>query len=135
MPVLVWSLVLVLLVVAGALGRLPWVPIKTWQWMLLAAIPVVVLFFSYIYAVSALVGVATRSSIAAILAAALFWLAIWAVQSAEQVSLTIATQFTAVAEIRDGSAESSLSDGAVQSSNAEQPLRKTNRPTRPQRPA
>lgn len=72
-----------------------------WQWMLLAAIPVVVLFFSYIYAVSALVGVATRSSIAAILAAALFWLAIWAVQSAEQVSLTIATQFTAVAEIRE----------------------------------
>lgn len=71
-----------------------------WQWMLLAAIPVVVIFFSYIYAVSALVGVATRSSIAAILAAGLFWLGIWGIQSAEQISLTIAAQFGQVAEVR-----------------------------------
>lgn len=72
-----------------------------WQWTLLAAIPVVVVFFSYIYSVSALVGVATRSSIAAILAAAVFWLAIFAVQSAEQISLTIASQLESRADMRE----------------------------------
>ncbi len=34
--VLFWSLLLVLLVVAAALGRVTWTPLKTWHWMLLA---------------------------------------------------------------------------------------------------
>ncbi len=33
--VLFWSLLLVLLVVAGLLGKIPWTPLATWQWMLL----------------------------------------------------------------------------------------------------
>jgi hypothetical protein len=43
--VLFWSVLLVLLVVAFALGRIAWSPLKSWQWMLLAVglsqIPVV----------------------------------------------------------------------------------------------
>lgn len=34
--VLFWSFLLVLLAVAGALARIRWVPLATWQWMLLA---------------------------------------------------------------------------------------------------
>ena len=34
--VLFWSLLLVLLVVAVALGKVKWTPLRTWQWMLLA---------------------------------------------------------------------------------------------------
>ncbi len=93
-----------------------------WQWMLLAAIPVVVLFFSYIYSVSVLVGVATRSSIAAILAAGIFWLSIWGVQSAEQISLRISTQFTAVTELRPKmieAREASLARLAAEGKNSE----------------
>lgn len=34
--VLFWSLLLVLLLVSAALGKVKWVPLRTWQWMLLA---------------------------------------------------------------------------------------------------
>jgi ABC-type transport system involved in multi-copper enzyme maturation permease subunit len=71
-----------------------------WEWTLLAAIPVVTVFFSYIYAISALVGIATRSSIAAILAAAVFWFSVFLVQAVEKGLLQGATHAETVATAR-----------------------------------
>jgi len=44
-----------------------------WLWPLLLAVPLVTLFFSYLFCVSALVGVWTRSTLAALLAALAVW--------------------------------------------------------------
>lgn len=88
-----------------------------WQWMLLAAIPVVVVFFSYIYAISALVGVATRSSIAAILAAAVFWFAMFLIQTAEVGLLNFSTFAQAQVDARASliaKGEEELADLAAQ---------------------
>lgn len=46
---------------------------STWLWGLLWAIPIITLFFSYLYSVSALVGVWTRSTLAALVAALALW--------------------------------------------------------------
>ena len=58
-----------------------------WEPWILIAIPLVVVFFSYLYSVCALVGVLTRSTIASLLITILFWLLIFGVGSAEQVTL------------------------------------------------
>lgn len=57
---------LVSIVVIGVRGG-------TWLWSLLWAVPVITLFFSYLYCVSALVGVWTRSTLAALVAALALW--------------------------------------------------------------
>lgn len=44
-----------------------------WLWSLLYAVPMVTVFFSYLYSVSALVGVWTRSTIASLVAALVLW--------------------------------------------------------------
>lgn len=44
-----------------------------WLWGLMLAVPLVTLFFSYLYCVSALVGVWTRSTLASLLAALALW--------------------------------------------------------------
>ncbi len=59
----------------------------TWEPSVFLAVPVVVVFFSYLYCVSVLVGVMTRSTIAAILLTILFWLLILGVHSVEVLSL------------------------------------------------
>ena len=58
-----------------------------WEPWVLIAIPLVVVFFSYLYCVCALVGVLTRSTIASLLITILFWLLIFGVGSAEGVTL------------------------------------------------
>src|SRR5690349_2682745 len=45
----------------------------TWQWGIFLAVPLVVLFFSYLYCVCVLLGIATRSTLASILITLLFW--------------------------------------------------------------
>jgi ABC-type transport system involved in multi-copper enzyme maturation permease subunit len=55
-----------------------------WEPGLFLAVPVVVLFFSYLFAVSVLLGVLTRSTIAAMLLTLLFWVFIWAAHTADQ---------------------------------------------------
>lgn len=59
-----------------------------WLWGLWVAVPLITLFFSYIYSVSALVGVFTRSTLAALVAALVFWGALWAFDAAERVFLS-----------------------------------------------
>jgi ABC-type transport system involved in multi-copper enzyme maturation permease subunit len=51
------------------------------------AVPIVVLFFSYIFSVCALLGLVTRSTIAALLLTILFWFMVWIVNTTDTVVL------------------------------------------------
>jgi len=66
--------------------------IGEWNWMIFGAIPIVTIFFSYLFAVSVLVGVVTRSGIAALLVTGVFWMGIWTTQSAEALLHQFVTQ-------------------------------------------
>lgn len=48
-----------------------------WSFTIFLAVPLVVVFYSYLYAVCALIGLITRSTITALLLTLLFWLALW----------------------------------------------------------
>jgi ABC-type transport system involved in multi-copper enzyme maturation permease subunit len=54
-----------------------------WEPRVFVAVPLVVLFFSFIYCVSAAIGLVTRSTITALLGAIIFWFVIWVIQTAE----------------------------------------------------
>lgn len=54
-----------------------------WEPALFIAVPVVVVFFSYLYCFCALMGVLTRSTVASLLLTLVFWLLLFAVQRAE----------------------------------------------------
>ncbi len=58
-----------------------------WEPWLFVAIPLVVIFYSYLFAVQAVVGMMTRSVIASIIAVMLFWLTLFLVQSGDGVTL------------------------------------------------
>jgi ABC-type transport system involved in multi-copper enzyme maturation permease subunit len=58
-----------------------WVPV------VFASIPLVLAMFSYLYVISALVGLLTRSAISAVLLAGVFWFFIFLVQTSDQVFL------------------------------------------------
>ncbi|MBX3378964.1 MAG: ABC transporter permease [Phycisphaeraceae bacterium] len=55
-----------------------------WEWKIFLAVPLVLLFFSFLYCVCALIGLLTRSTIAALLLTILFWFVIFMVDTAEQ---------------------------------------------------
>ncbi|MBL8886089.1 MAG: ABC transporter permease [Phycisphaerales bacterium] len=57
---------------------------SVWEPRVFLAIPLVVLFFSFLYCVCALIGLRTRSTIAALLLTMLFWFLVFVVHSAEQ---------------------------------------------------
>ncbi|MHB1037994.1 MAG: ABC transporter permease [Pirellulales bacterium] len=59
----------------------------TWEPGLFLAVPLVACLFSYLFAVCVLVGVVTRSTVAALLLTLLFWFVVWGIGSAEQVLL------------------------------------------------
>jgi len=65
-----------------------------WDVRVFLAIPVVVLIFSYLFAVCAMLGLLTRSTVAALLLTVLFWFAIFGVDAAASIlqSATIAGQ-------------------------------------------
>ena len=54
-----------------------------WNWMIFAAVPVVTVFYSYMFAVCVFAGVFTRSAITALLTTMLFWFSLWAMQTTE----------------------------------------------------
>lgn len=58
-----------------------------WVWSLFLAIPLVLLFFSYLYSICAVVGLVTRSTIAALLLAILFWFVIFIIHTSETIFL------------------------------------------------
>jgi len=62
-----------------------------WEPGLFLAIPVMVCFFSYLYSVCVLLGVLTRSTVAALLLTILFWLGVYMFSTAEQTLLMFDT--------------------------------------------
>ncbi|MFG0252311.1 MAG: ABC transporter permease [Phycisphaerales bacterium JB038] len=60
-----------------------------WESSLFLAIPIVVLFFSYLFSVCVLLGMLTRSTIAALLLTILAWFLIFAVGSTENIFLQL----------------------------------------------
>ena len=64
----------------------------TWEPSLFLAIPIVVVFFSYLYGICVLFGVMTRSTIAALLLTILAWFFIWGVDQVDK-GLTSALKF------------------------------------------
>lgn len=56
---------------------------NSWEPRILLAIPIVVCFFSYLFCVLAVLGLMTRSTIAALLATLLFWFVVFLVNSTE----------------------------------------------------
>lgn len=59
--------------------------IGVWEWKIFWAIPIVTVFFSYLYCVSVLLTMWTRSTMASLLLTILFWFGIYAIDTAEQV--------------------------------------------------
>ena len=66
--------------------------IGDWNWTILAGVPIVLIFYSYLYAFCTLIGVVTRSAIAALLFTMLFWFALFIIQSAEGTLNLLKTQ-------------------------------------------
>lgn len=60
-----------------------------WEWRLFAAIPIMLLFFSYLFSICVLIGVWTRSTLAALLLTMLAWFSLYALNQTE-VSLGFA---------------------------------------------
>jgi hypothetical protein len=58
-----------------------------WEPRLFWGVPIVVCVFSYLYCFSALVGLLTRSALAAVLLTMLFWFVIWGLDQAEALML------------------------------------------------
>lgn len=63
-----------------------------WEPGLFIAVPLVTLFFSYLYCISALVGLVTRSSITALLVTLLCWFFFFMLNSADVITLQISQQ-------------------------------------------
>lgn len=69
-----------------------------WNWTIFAAIPLVTIFFSYLYSMSVLTAVLTRSAITSLLLTLLFWFSLWGVQTAEGSLKQFRIRFQVVAE-------------------------------------
>jgi len=68
--------------------------------MIFAAIPLVTFFYSFLFAVSVLVGVLTRSAITAMLLTMLFWFMLFSLNTAEGIVNQIKTQMIVANERR-----------------------------------
>ena len=59
-----------------------------WEFGMFVTVPLMVVFFSYLFALQAVVGLITRSPIASIIVTLLFWIFIFLVHAGEQLTLT-----------------------------------------------
>jgi ABC-type transport system involved in multi-copper enzyme maturation permease subunit len=94
----------------------------SWEPSLFLAVPLVVLMFSYLYSICVLIGVMTRSTIAALLLTILIWGGLWAVQTTETglLQASIADQrHAAYLDRRIADTQSDLND--LSKPGAEQP--------------
>lgn len=96
-----------------------------WEAGLFLAIPIVVVFFSYLYAIMVLLGVVTRSTIAALLLVLVAWFGLWAVDRTEAILATVRDS----AELRQADVEDRLAaldkqaaDATAQTGPASQPV-------------
>lgn len=81
-----------------------------WNWNLFAAVPIVLVFYSYLFSVNVFVGVLTRSSITALLLTVIFWMGLWSSQTAE----TLLNQFVTQQEVKIDSFEEGIIDYEVE---------------------
>ncbi len=74
--------------------------IRGGEWIpgLFLSVPLVVLFYSYLFCVCALVGMITRSTIAALLVTMLFWVALFAVNTTDAIFMQLRTSSEAKIE-------------------------------------
>lgn len=56
-----------------------------WNWLIFAAIPIVTIFYSYLYSITVLVGVITRSALTALLLTMLFWFSLFSINLTEGI--------------------------------------------------
>jgi ABC-type transport system involved in multi-copper enzyme maturation permease subunit len=63
--------------------------IGDWEWRVFAAIPIITLFYSYLYSFCVWVGVWTRSTLAALLMTMILWVGTFAVASTEAIVMTV----------------------------------------------
>ena len=66
--------------------------IGEWNWGIFYAIPIITVFYSYLFSVCALVGMVTRSGITALLITGLFWMGLFSTQTAEAILNTFVTE-------------------------------------------
>lgn len=69
-----------------------------WEWSLLLAIPIVLAFFSYLYAICTFFGVVTRSTITSLLLTLLCWFAFFGLNTVDAVLISIRAQAQTQAE-------------------------------------
>ncbi len=69
-----------------------------WEPSVLLAIPIVLVFFSYLFCVCTLFGLLTRSTIASLLLTGLIWLGYWGIGTAENVVLLFDTNQSVLVE-------------------------------------
>ncbi len=56
-----------------------------WNWKIFLGIPLVTVFYSYLYSINVLLGVMTRSALAALMLTMLMWFSLWSVQASESL--------------------------------------------------
>lgn len=77
--------------------------IGEWNWMIFIAIPIVTLFYSYLFSVTVFTGMITKSGIAALLVTGVFWMALFSVSLFEGGLTEIVTSEEVQLELyRDG---------------------------------
>lgn len=59
----------------------------SWEWGIFVVVPLMVVFFSYLFSVQALVGMVTRSPVASVIVTLLFWLFVFLIHTGEQFTL------------------------------------------------
>ena len=59
----------------------------SWEWGIFVVVPLMVLFFSYLFCVQAVVGMVTRSPIASVIVTLLFWIFIFLVDAGERFTM------------------------------------------------
>ncbi len=64
-----------------------------WNPIIFSAIPIVAVFFSYLFSVCVLVGMLSRSGITALLVTGVFWMGLWSVQTAESIMNNFVTGY------------------------------------------
>jgi ABC-type transport system involved in multi-copper enzyme maturation permease subunit len=59
----------------------------SWEWGLFVVVPLMVVFFSYLFSVQAVVGMITRSPIASVIVTLLFWIFVFLVDAGERFTM------------------------------------------------
>jgi ABC-type transport system involved in multi-copper enzyme maturation permease subunit len=86
-----------------------------WNWSVFWAVPLVVVFFSYLYCVNVLMTMITRSSMAAFLMTILFWVVLFAADRTERFLNRLKIQSEVMAKFAESNADRQQAAFAMQS--------------------